>query len=308
VASRIDTHSHVVPPMYAEWLHRRGMAAGGLPIPAWDVESALDVMDAHAIAAAVLSVSTPGVHLGDDAEARSMARDVNDFAAQVVSDRPDRFGFFASLPLPDVDGALGELERAFDTLDADGVVLLANHRGTYLGDARFDPVFDELQRRRAVVFVHPAVPPGLDPVLGIPPFAADFLLDTTRAAANLARSGTLDRCPDVRIVLAHAGGFVPYAAYRLALTTMGVHRVEEGVELMRRFSFDLALSGTPTALAGLLAFTTADHITFGSDWPYASEPVVAAMTRLYERTDLDDATREQIDHGTAAALFPRFAA
>jgi len=305
--SRIDTHNHVVPPFYADWLRAKGALAGGLPIPSWDVEAALAVMDRHDIAAAVLSVSTPGVHLGDDAEARAMARDVNDFAAQVVRDHSDRFGFFATLPLPDVDGALAELDRALDTLGADGVVLLANHRDLYLGDARFDPVFAELQRRAAVAFVHPSIVPGLDPIGGIPTFIADFLLDTTRAAINLARTGTLDRCPDVRIILAHAGGFVPYAAYRIAFAASPGGDVAEGLRLLERYHFDLALSGSPTALPSLLAFTTPDHVTFGSDWPYAPDVAVAGMTRLYETFDLDDAARHQIDRGTAATLFPRFA-
>jgi predicted TIM-barrel fold metal-dependent hydrolase len=303
MSPRIDTHSHVVPPFYADWLRTKGALAGGLPIPSWDADTAVSLMDRHDVAAAVLSVSTPGVHLGDDAEARAMARDVNDFAAKLVRDDPDRLGFFATLPLPDVDGALDELGRAFDLLGADGVVLLANHRGVYLGDARFDPVFDELQRRAAVVFVHPSVVPGLDPIVGIPTFIAD----TTRAALNLARTGTLDRCPDVRFVLSHAGGFVPYAAYRIALAASGKGDVAEGFRLLHRYYFDIALSGTPTALPSLLAFTTPDHITFGSDWPYASDLAVAAMTRMYESFDLDDATRQQIDRDTAATLFPRFA-
>src|SRR6185503_6278828 len=112
----------------------------------------------------------------------------------------------------DVDGALDEVTYAFDTLGADGVVVLANNRGTYLGDKAFDPLFDELHRRAAVVFVHPSVLPGLERISGIPPYIADFLLDTTRAAINLARSGTLERCPDVKVILSHAGGFIPYAA------------------------------------------------------------------------------------------------
>jgi 6-methylsalicylate decarboxylase len=306
-AGRIDTHSHVVPPDYADWLRDHLALAGGLPIPSWDAVAALDVMDNHGIAAAVLSVSTPGVHLGDGADARAMARHVNDFAAQVVRDHPGRFGFFATLPLPDVDGALAELDRCFDELDADGVVLLANHRGTYLGDPAFDPVFDELQRRAAVAFVHPSTIPGLDPVDGIPTYVADFLLDTTRAAVNLARRGTLERCPDVRIVLSHAGGIVPYAAHRLALAASPRDHAADGLALLRRFYFDVALSSTPTALPSLLAFTTPDHVTYGSDWPYAPEPAVAGMARLYERFDLDPEARRQIDRDTAAGLFPRFA-
>ena len=236
-----------------------------------------------------------------------MAREVNDFAAQVVTDEPQRFGFFATLPLPDVDGALAELDRSFDTLHADGVVLLANHRGVYLGDKTFDPVFDELQRRRAVVFVHPSIIPGLDPLDGIPTFIADFLLDTTRAAINIARSGTLERCPDMKIILAHAGGFVPYAAHRIAIAASANGDYLEGLERLRRYYFDIALSGTPTALPALLAFASPDHITFGSDWPYASNVAVAAMTGMYEHYDLDDATRACIDRGTAATLFPQWA-
>ena len=304
---RIDTHSHVVPPDYAAWLRSKGTTAGGLPIPSWEPEAALALMDRLGIASAILSVSTPGVHLGDDAEARSVARDVNDYAASACSEHPGRFGFFASLPLPDVDGALEELGRAFDSLGADGVVLLANHRGRWLGDARFDPVFDELQRRHSVAFVHPSLLPGLEPIEGVPPFVADFLLDTTRAAINLARSGTVERCPDVSIVLSHAGGFVPYAAHRLAVAASGRGDPGHGISLLRRYYFDIALSGTPTALPSLLAFTRPERITFGSDFPYASEAVAAGMTALYERYPLDDDARHRIDRGTAASLFQRFA-
>lgn len=304
--TRIDTHSHVVPPFYADWLRSKGALAGGLPIPAWDADAALSVMDRHDVDAAILSVSTPGVFLGDGADARGMARDVNDHAAQVVRDHPDRFGFFATLTLPDVDGALAELDRAFDTLGANGVVLLANSAGTYLGDKAFDPIFDELQRRQAVAFVHPSILPGIEPIDGIPAFVADFLLDTTRAAVNLARTGTLDRCPDVRIILSHAGGFVPYAASRLA-TAAGDGDFLTGLARLQRYYFDIALSGTPSALPSLLAFTTPHKVTFGTDFPYAPDTAVAAMTAMYEAYDLDDESRHQIDRGTAETLFPLLA-
>ena len=132
---RIDTHQHIVPPAYAEWLRSRGITAGGLPIPAWSTAGALDLMDTLGVAAGVLSVSTPGVHLGDDTKARALARDVNEFAAQVVADHPSRFGFFATLTLPDVKSAIQEARHAFDHLHADGVVLLANVEGIYLGEA-----------------------------------------------------------------------------------------------------------------------------------------------------------------------------
>jgi predicted TIM-barrel fold metal-dependent hydrolase len=131
------------------------MAAGGLPIPEWSADSAVALMDKYGIQNAILSVSTPGVNLGDDVEAREKAREVNEFTAEVVRKHPRRFGFFATLCLPDVRGSLDEIAYAFDKLDADGVVLLANSRGIYLGDRSFDPLFDELNRRKAIVFVHP---------------------------------------------------------------------------------------------------------------------------------------------------------
>lgn len=300
MTGRIDTHHHMVPPAYASWLHDQGQKAGGLPIPDWSVDGSLAVMDATGIESAILSVSTPGVHLGDDGEARTMARRVNETAAEAVKDHPDRFGFFATLTLPDVDGALAELAYAFDELHADGVVLLANVRGTYLGDPAIDPVFEELDRRHAVVFVHPSVLPGIQPVPGVPPFVADFLLDTTRAAIHLCASGTLARSPNIEVILSHAGGFVPYAASRLA-------GAAGGYDGLKRFWFDTALSGSPTALPSLLAFAEPGHVLFGSDWPYAAEPIVKHFTDMYEQYELDASQRSSIDRGAAQQLLRRFA-
>jgi len=304
---RIDTHHHVVPPAYAAWLRSRGLAAGGLPIPDWSRDSAVATMDKHGVQTAILSVSTPGVHLGDDAEARRFAREVNEYAADVARSRPDRFGFFATLCLPDVAGSLDELAYAFDVLHADGVILLANCRGTYLGDARFAPLFDELDRRKAVVFVHPSQPPGLDSLPGIPTFVADFLLDTTRAALQLAKSGTLDRCPGLKVILSHAGGFVPYAAHRIAGAASPTGNPLDGIAQLKKFYFDIALSGSPTALPSLLAFAEPGHVTFGSDWPYAPDIAVGAFTGMYEGYPVDAVQRTSIDRGAAEQLFPRLA-
>jgi predicted TIM-barrel fold metal-dependent hydrolase len=230
---------------------------------------------------------------------------VNEFASQVVRDHPGRVGFFATLCLPDVRASMEELAFAFDKLGADGVVLLANSRGIYLGEKQFDPIFDELNRRKAVVFVHPSQLPGIEPLTGVPPFVADFLLDTTRAAIRLAASGTLDRCPDLKIILSHAGGFVPYAAYRIAIAASLGGSAAEGLAQLQKFYFDIALSGSATALPSLLAFAKPDHVTFGTDWPYAPEPAVAAFTGMYANYAIDDARRPSIDRGTAENLFPR---
>jgi 6-methylsalicylate decarboxylase len=276
---RIDVHQHVVPPGYAAWLRSKGIhEAGGRELPSWSSEDALGVMDDHGIAAAIVSVSTPGVHLDPnnrrDASARAMAREVNEFTARLAHDQPRRFGFFTSLPLPDVDGALEEATYAFDHLGASGVILLANTHGRYLGAPDDEPLLAELNRRCAVVFVHPSTLPG-PRAEGVPPFAADFLLDTTRAAYRLVQSGAVRRYPNLKIILAHAGGFVPYASHRLA-AAISVETQRSPLEVLddlSSFYFDTALSGSPAALPSLLAFAKPGHVLFGSDWPFA--PAIA---------------------------------
>ncbi|MEH2461588.1 amidohydrolase family protein [Nostoc sp.] len=299
--ARIDVHQHIVPPAYANWLTEKGIDAGGLPIPQWSVEAALKMMDEQGIATGIVSVSTPGVHLGNDAEARSKAREVNEFVAQVVRDRPDRFGFFATLTLPDVEGAIAEAAYALDELHAAGVILLANTHGRYLGEPDFDPLMAELNRRHAVVFVHPSELPGPD-VPGIPPFAADFLLDTTRAAINLTMSGTMDRYTNLKVILSHAGGFVPYAAHRIAPACASDRTIKTGLKNLRRFYFDTALSGSPTALPSLLAFADPSHILYGSDYPYAPVQAVSYFTNGLDTYQIDPELRTAINRSNAEAL------
>lgn len=304
--SRIDTHMHIVPPRYADWLRELGINAGGREIPEWTVASALDLMDSVGASGAVMSVSTPGVHLGDDAKARAMARDVNEFAARHAHDRPSQLGFFATLTLPDVEGAIAEAVYALDTLQADGVVLLANVRGAYLGDEAFAPLMAELDRRHAVVFVHPSELPA-PPVPGIPPFAADFLLDTTRAAINMVCNGWMERFPNLKIILSHAGGFLPYAAERVARVCAPDGSQAVGLARLRKFYFDTALSSSPYALPALLAFAQPDHITFGSDWPYAPKERSEHFARLLDDYPLSEAQRTAIHQNNARQLFRRWA-
>ncbi len=218
-AGRIDVHHHLVPPAYAALLRDRGRRPGDVDVPAWTPERSLRVMRRNGIATSILSLSTPGVWFDDPREARRLAREVNEYAGGVVADRPARFGFFATLTLPDVDGAIAEAEHALDLLGADGVVLLANHAGRYLADPEFDRLLAYLDEREAVVFVHPGELPA-EPAPGIPSFTADFLLDTVRAATGLVLSGALERHHRIRWILAHAGGFLPYIAHRVVLTML----------------------------------------------------------------------------------------
>ncbi|MFD1658912.1 amidohydrolase family protein [Streptomyces caeni] len=306
--SRIDVHQHLLPPVYTRWLRSKGIdAPGGRQLPQWSPQHAIALMDTYAIGTATLSLSTPGTWLGDGAEAAEMARQVNEFGAELVKDRPDRFGYFATVPLPDLDAAVHAATHALDELAADGVVLLANTDGIYLGHPGHDPLLAELDRRAAVVFVHPSELPA-PPVPGLPPFAADFLLDTTRAAANLVLHGIPRRYPNLKIILSHAGGFLPYAAHRItaALVAETGRGYEEILEDLRGFWFDTALSGSPTALPSLLAFARAERVLFGTDWPFAPELAVAHFTGEYDRYPaLDAAGRHAIDRGNALPLFPR---
>ncbi|GAA5161307.1 amidohydrolase family protein [Pseudonocardia eucalypti] len=309
MTGRIDVHQHLIPAPYREALREAGItAAGGRPMPDWNPEEALGLMDEVGIAAAVVSVSTPGTTFADDPA--GLARRVNEFGAELVERHPDRFGHFATLPMPDVAAARAEAVHALDVLHADGVVLLANSRGVYLGAEGQDPLFAALDERRAVVFVHPAELPGPE-VPGILPFAADFLLDTSRAAYLLVRNGVVRRFPNIRFVLSHAGGFVPYAAHRMALGMSSDTGADPRDILtdLRGFYFDTALSATAAALPSLLAFARPERIVFGSDWPFAPPAAVhyfaAGLDEHLAHTPFGNAIGAAINRRNAAALFPR---
>lgn len=302
---RIDTHHHIVPSAYREWLKKRGLTAGGMPIPQWSPDSALSFMDAHQIRAAVLSVSTPGAYIGDAAEAKEMARVLNIETAKVVSQRTDRFGFFATLCLPDVESAIAEADFAFDDLKADGVVLMTNTDGVYLGDPRLEPLMRALNQRHAVVFLHPGALPA-KPAAGVEPYVADFLLDTVRTAVSICKAGWFEKFPDLRFILSHAGGFIPFAAYRVARACASDGDAQKGMEALRRFYMDTAVASSPTSLPSLLAFADPRHITFGSDLPYANAARAGTFTAMLDAYPMAPKLRADIARNNACKLFPRF--
>lgn len=309
--ARIDVHQHVVPPQYRDLLAARGVDAGGRSTPDWSADTAVEFMDSIGVQTGVLSVTTPGVEPAEPARRPGLARELNEFCADVVRSAPDRFGFWATLTLPDVDGAIGEATYALDELHADGVVLLANSEGRYLGDRRFDPLMEELDRRGAVVFVHPSYLPG-GAVPGINAYFADFLLDTSRAAINMVLNGTLDRYPNLRVILSHAGGFVPFVAERIA-TCVTIERPDLSPEAMReglrKFYFDTALSASESALPSLLSFAQPDHIVFGSDFPYATAEIATRFAKnLDTYLDIhDDVDGSAVNRDNALKLLPRLA-
>jgi 6-methylsalicylate decarboxylase len=303
---RIDVHCHTIPDFFREAVRESGHVSTSGVFPPWNPQLALETMDRNGIAAAITSISYPGVHFGDDAKARALARRCNEFAGDLIARWPARFGAFATLPLPDIDGSLLELEAS----RLDGVCLLASYNGVYLGESLYDPLLEDLDRRGTVVFIHPGMhPSSRETGLRWPGFMMEFLFDTTRAAVNLLFSGALERYPRIRFILAHAGGVLPYFSWRLAVAPMispllkgwTEERILAGI---RSFWFDTALSPGPQTLGCLREVAEPARILFGSDWPFAPEGVTAKSVAALDA--LDGAQRRSIGRDNALALFPRF--
>ncbi len=329
---RIDVHNHSVLNSYRTAL--RAELGDTVRLPEWSPELALEVMDRHRIEAAVTSLSYPGTHLGDDQRARDLARACNDESAGNAQRHP-RLGAFATAPLPAVDIACEEITRALDELHLDGVCLLASYQGKYLGHADFDPLLEVLNERDAVVLVHPTVHPSTQSVsLTVPNFMLEYPFDTTRAAVNLMFADALNRFPRIKFILAHAGGTLPHLAWRVAsiasyqmseppeaekflrdkyrtalVDRLGSVTPEDVHELIGKFYYDTALAPSPAHLTGLKQVTTADHVMFGSDWPYAYENFVRdEIAELDRQTVFDADETAALNRGNALRLFPRLAA
>jgi 6-methylsalicylate decarboxylase len=298
---RIDVHHHVVPPKFAD---------DSMPIRPPDVAEQLRSMDDWHIRAAITSL-TPRVLLKNMQRLREVARACNEFQAQRLHDHSMRFGSFALLPLPDVDGALAEISYALDVLCLDGIGLFSSVNDCYLGDSRFDPIFDELNRRKAVVFIHPTHCEAPEHTrLHAPPFVVEYVFDTTRALVNLIYSGTLRRCPDIQIVVAHGGGAAPFLAQRIAM--MEGHRGASGVTnvipTLRSLYYEIASTTSPFALRSLRELADPSHILWGSDLPFVYGDRLREEVEQWEHYDgFDTSARAAVEESNAAKLFPRFA-
>lgn len=221
----IDVHNHAIPKDYTDTLAKMGVKKGlGVQFPAWTEKDALEVMDENGVQTQVLSISAPGVWFRDADPtfryAKELSRSTNEFLAALLRKYPTRFGAFATTPMPDVESAILEVAYALDELCLDGVVLLSNYDGYYLGDERYDRLFAELDRRSAVVFIHPASPPDFESShLGLPEAMVDVCFDTTRTVFSLIIGGVIKRYPNIRFILAHAGGATPYMAGRVGFVS-----------------------------------------------------------------------------------------
>ncbi len=307
---RIDTHHHPYPPAYLQKtadILKRTTHAFYDRLTRWQPSQAVEAMDRDGIAVSVLSIATPSVWLGDAAASRALARECNDYCATLQRDHKGRFGHFATLPLPDVEGSLREIEYIFDTLKADGIALTTNYDDKYPGEAAWAPIFEELNRRKAVVYFHPTANSfAFNRVKDIPPPTIEFPFDTTRAITSLLFSGTLSRCPDIKWIFSHGGGALAMIANRLAhfarnRPEMGA-RVPNGVKHeLSRLYVDIVSINSPGALAALLDVMPMSHLLFGTDFPFwKPEEAIQALAEL----NLSAADIAAIERGNALALMP----
>ena len=315
----IDTHQHPIPEFYKRALETAGIhGSGENPWAAWSISAQLELMDKTGIAAAVNSIASPGVYFGDIEFATHLARECNEDSARTVSDYPDRFGAFAILPLPDVAAAIREAEYALDTLKLEGVCLLTHAGDRHLGQPEEDELYAELDRRNAVIFVHPLRNQAKNmPAYNYPSGMTELVLDTTRAIHNLLWNGTFGKYPNIRWIMPHGGGTVPFLIYRMGAMN---NRPQVNKQLvggtvantLRRLYYDVAEICAPAPLKSLLEIAEPSHILFGSDFPFSRhvtpvKDVESTIAGFEAFGDWDVATRQGIESRNALGLFPRLA-
>jgi predicted TIM-barrel fold metal-dependent hydrolase len=310
IVRRVDVHHHFYPPEYLRALEQLPGGGSGAVFPAvtkWVPARTVEEMDKHKVQTAILSLSPPGPRIHDIEGNRKLARLCNDYGAQMARDNPGRFGLFAAMPMPDVDGTLREIEYALDTLKADGIGLMTSYGDNWVGDPRYDAVFEELNRRKALVYIHPlAADCSLDLMAWVPDPLIEYPHDTSRAILSLMFSGTLARLPDIRFIFCHGGGTIPMLAGRISHSGSNrkfLDRVPKGIDYeLRKLHYDIALAAFKPSLAALLAYVPVSQVLLGSDFPFSS---IGASVEGLEAMGLPAETIDAIYGTNAARLMPR---
>jgi 6-methylsalicylate decarboxylase len=306
---RIDVHHHFSSPGFVKEISAR--RTGQTALEQWTAAKSVEDMDKGGVATSVISISEPGVHFGNNDAARALARECNEHAARLKSEHRGRFGNFAILPLPDVDGSLKEAELALDTLKAEGICLMTSYQSKYLGDPLFAPLMEELNRRKAVVYVHPVradccrglVPNVNEPTIELPQ-------DTARTILSVVFSGNARRYPDIRFIFSHAGGTLPLLIHRVegwanARKDLAAERFPDGVRAeFRKFYYDTASSDHAWTLVPLTKLVETTQVVFGTDFPFRSAAVTAKGLADFGFSAADLGA---IDRGNAARLMPSLA-
>jgi 6-methylsalicylate decarboxylase len=293
----IDVHAHFLTDRYVAAAQGAGITQpDGMPAwPSWSVDAHLDLMEQNRIEKAVLSISSPGVHFGDDDAAAELARHVNEFAADVSAEHRDRFAFFGSVPLPCVDAAVDEAVYAMDTLGARGVVLMSNSAAVYLGDPALDPLWTVLDERGAIVFEHPTSPPNVTAVaLGRPRPMLEFMFETTRTVTDLIFAGVPERFPNIRFLIPHCGATLPVVVDRVELFRSllpGSHDRPQSQlttrQQLQRFWYDLAGTPFPAPAKALVDVVGSDQVLYGSDFCWTPAMGATHQVSLLEQEPTD---------------------
>lgn len=318
---KIDLHTHYLPQAYKQALRKYcGEYPDGFPTPDWSPEQHLEAMNRLGIAVSMLSLSSPHIHFGDKKITKDLARTANENGAELVGKYPGKFGLLASLPLPDAEDSIAEIQYAADILRADGFTVPTNTLGVYLGNPCLNAVFEELNRRKSVVALHPNKP-ALVPehvVEGLPVPMMEFLFDTTRTVVNLIITGALSRFSDITFIIPHAGAFLPVLADRLAPalqlmpSVFGDHIGGEAPDIyaaLQGLYYDLAGACLPRQLANLMQIVGTDHFVYGSDYPYTPDFACESLAGALDTTELlTRGDRRLIYTNNALRLFPRLAA
>jgi len=298
---RIDVHHHIVPPAQRKMNIERNGGKGG---PAWSPQMSLDDMDKASVAYSLTSILNPGPWYGKIEESsRRLARECNDYAAKLRSDHPNRFGIFAAIAPVDVEGSLKEIEYAYDSLKAEGIALWTSYDGKYLGNETFVPVLEELNRRKAVVYVHPTPADCCTKVIGaVPPSAIEYATDTTRTVASLIfeKPGSAFKFPDIRWIWSHSGGTIPFLTSRFTRLAWE-RKMEDPTPIMQKHYYEIAQGNTPGQLAALMKLVSISQVMFGSDYPFrdAAEAVDGLVGYKFSAAD-----QLAIDNANALKMFP----
>ena len=296
---RIDVHHHLFPPGFIAKLieHEHYLARG--VARHWTPQASIEDMDSAGVATAITSITAPGFAMVGPDVLFKLNRECNEYAARMADDHRGRFGFFASLPLPDVDASLKEIAYALDVLKADGIGFLSSYRDKWLGDPAFAPVMDELDRRKALAYVHPTAPDCCrNLVPGIPDWVIEFPADTTRTIASLLFSGTIARCRGIRFIFAHVGGILPLVSEHLVRAAEFDVRKE-----LAHFHYDTALRAHPIGLSSALKLVNVSQLLFGTDAPLRKSQAQVEGLRAYGFNESD---LKKIEYENARRLLPRF--
>ncbi|MFF7475741.1 amidohydrolase family protein [Streptomyces sp. NPDC008092] len=309
----IDVHAHFLTPRYVAEAKAAGHARpDGMPgWPSWDEYTHLRQMDQWGVGTSILSISSPGIHFGDHAKARTLARHVNEAGAAIQARHPDRFGHFAAIPLPDVEGSLAEAAHALDELGSDGLILKSNTGGVYLGHHDYAPLYAELDRRHTVVLVHPTSPPHSEAVaLGRPRPMLEFVFDSARAASDLLFNGVLENYPNIQWIFPHGGGALPLLGQRMELfrSTFGLAGSTKAVapEQLGRLWYDMAGTPFPDQIPTLTTALGHDHVLYGSDSCWTPADGVDAQLASIDNAPqpASNLTWRELTSANARRLFP----